>query len=114
MNSNSVCQISNDLNNINIKNNYCFGILFIYLDYVFDENCNTKLIYEKVGKSIINDVLNGINGTLFAYGQTSSGKTYTIQGNNTNPGMLYLAIDDIFNKIANVFIKYIRNHLEII
>ena len=38
----------------------------------------------------ISDVLNGYNGTIFAYGQTSSGKTYTMRG------ITELALQDIF------------------
>lgn len=35
--------------------------------------------------------------TLFAYGQTASGKTHTIMGNNDEPGMIPLALSDIFH-----------------
>ena len=45
---------------------------------------NLKLIkdeiYNSIGRETIEDVLNGYNGTIFTYGQTSSGKTYTMYG----------------------------------
>ena len=37
-------------------------------------------MYESAAKSIVTDVLDGYNGTIFAYGQTSSGKTFTMEG----------------------------------
>ena len=41
-------------------------------------------------------------GTLFAYGQTASGKTHTIMGDESEPGIVPLAIQDIFNHINEV------------
>jgi len=50
-------------------------------DQVYGENSTTTQIYEEMVKSIVDSVtLRGINGTVFAYGQTSSGKTFTMQG----------------------------------
>lgn len=39
-------------------------------------------------------------GTVFAYGQTSSGKTHTMRGTPQEPGITLLAVQDIFNHIA--------------
>jgi hypothetical protein len=41
-------------------------------------------------------------GTIFAYGQTNSGKTYTMKGSSKNPGMIPLAIQDVFSYIKQV------------
>ena len=38
-------------------------------------------VFEDVGKGIVDDVLCGFNGTIIAYGQTSSGKTHTMEAN---------------------------------
>lgn len=46
--------------------------------------------------------MDGVNGTVFAYGQTSSGKTYTIQGNEREPGIIPLGIEQVFSQIRNV------------
>ncbi|XP_065281930.1 uncharacterized protein [Dermacentor albipictus] len=43
----------------------------------------------------------GFNGTIFAFGQTSSGKTYTMMGNSSQPGLIPLAINAIFDIIQN-------------
>ena len=39
-------------------------------------------------------------GTLFAYGQTSSGKTYTMSGTEDSPGIIPYALDEVFNFIS--------------
>eukprot|EP00741_Cyanophora_paradoxa_P010442 tig00000037_g10097.t1 len=49
-------------------------------DRVFGESCTQEEVYEYAARPIVEDVLQGYNGTVFAYGQTSSGKTHTMQG----------------------------------
>lgn len=41
-------------------------------------------------------------GTAFAYGQTSSGKTFTMNGSDNDPGIVHRAVKDIFRKIEMV------------
>ncbi|DAZ93632.1 TPA: hypothetical protein N0F65_007966 [Lagenidium giganteum] len=72
-------------------------------DHIFDETASTQHMYQSVAKRIVRSTLDGINGTIFAYGQTSSGKTYTMQGTGGLPygrvdkmGILQLAVEDIF------------------
>ncbi len=48
-------------------------------DHVFQPKSHQADIYETVAKPIVADVLNGYNGTIFAYGQTASGKTFTME-----------------------------------
>ncbi|OMO75535.1 hypothetical protein COLO4_26044 [Corchorus olitorius] len=49
-------------------------------DRVFRGDCPTKQVYEEGAKEIALQVVSGINSSIFAYGQTSSGKTYTMTG----------------------------------
>ncbi|XP_076754844.1 uncharacterized protein LOC143425727 [Xylocopa sonorina] len=70
-------------------------------DHIFDMNASNLDVFEIVVKPIISAAVNGINGTVFAYGQTSSGKTYTMMGNAEEPGVVPLAIGYIFDAIAN-------------
>ena len=51
-------------------------------DHVFNMESTQKEVYDCAAKPIIESVLDGFNGTIFAYGQTSSGKTHTMQGPN--------------------------------
>ena len=49
------------------------------------------------------DVLSGYNGTIFAYGQTSSGKTHTMEGNIHNEEMMGIIpriVNDIFDHVS--------------
>eukprot|EP00494_Astrolonche_serrata_P031133 UN31402 len=41
----------------------------------------------------------GVNCTIFAYGQTNSGKTYTMLGDENNPGIILLSLSDIYRHI---------------
>jgi centromeric protein E len=50
--------------------------------------------------------LSPLVGTIFAYGQTNSGKTYTMKGSSKNPGMIPLAIQDVFSYIKQVLWPY--------
>lgn len=73
------------------------------LDRIFDIETSQEMIYEEVSKSTIDDVLKGYNGTIFAYGQSGSGKTFTMYGANlyddTFKGIIPRAIDHIFQII---------------
>jgi len=71
-------------------------------DKVFPSDTNQKTIFETVAKPLISAAFEGINGTLFCYGQTSSGKTYTMEGITTDnnlmgviPRMMQLIFDTI-------------------
>lgn len=54
--------------------------LVVSLDRIFDMGSTQESIYEISARPVVNSVLEGFNGTIFAYGQTSSGKTFTMQG----------------------------------
>ncbi|KAG8373871.1 hypothetical protein BUALT_Bualt11G0070400 [Buddleja alternifolia] len=49
-------------------------------DKVFDTTCSTSRVYEEGARDVALSALSGINATIFAYGQTSSGKTFTMRG----------------------------------
>ncbi len=71
-----------------------------YYDKVFDENSSTTDVYSYVASDVVKGVLSGINGTVFAYGQTSSGKTHTmIGGGSSHRGILEMAAEEILTVI---------------
>ncbi|XP_017754603.1 PREDICTED: kinesin-related protein 4-like [Eufriesea mexicana] len=70
-------------------------------DHIFDMNASNSDVFNTVVKPIVNAAVNGINGTVFAYGQTSSGKTYTMMGIEEEPGIVPLAVQHMFDAIAN-------------
>ncbi|KAH8395406.1 hypothetical protein KR215_000569 [Drosophila sulfurigaster] len=70
-------------------------------DYVYDQGSNNQEVFDGMAKHIVEACVRGFNGTIFAYGQTSSGKTYTMMGDQQNPGVMVLAAKEIFNQITN-------------
>ncbi|KAF3584681.1 hypothetical protein F2Q69_00026996 [Brassica cretica] len=64
-------------------------------DKVFGPESVTEDVYENGVKNVALSALMGINATIFAYGQTSSGKTYTMRG------VTEKAVNDIYNHIIN-------------
>ncbi|KAG4106123.1 P-loop containing nucleoside triphosphate hydrolase protein [Neocallimastix lanati (nom. inval.)] len=71
------------------------------VDKIFDVDSNTEEVYNSFIRHIIYSTMDGFNGTVFAYGQTSSGKTHTMHGDRNDPGIIPRAIHDIFQIIQN-------------
>ncbi|CAL9049847.1 kinesin-like protein KIN-7I isoform X1 [Musa acuminata AAA Group] len=68
-------------------------------DRIFGEDCKTVDVYEARTKEIVASAVSGFNGTVFAYGQTNSGKTHTMRGSAAEPGIIPLAVHDLFLSI---------------
>lgn len=62
----------------------------------YDQN---HKIYDASAKRLVRRVMEGYHGTVFAYGMTGTGKTFSMQGTATSPGVIPLAITDIFSFI---------------
>ncbi|KAJ3394725.1 hypothetical protein HDU84_006868 [Entophlyctis sp. JEL0112] len=86
-------------NSITLKDKNPLSFSF---DAIFGPSAQTKDIYTYSAKDIISSCCEGINGTIFAYGQTSSGKTFTMSGDRGTPGVILLAIEDIFGHIQSM------------
>lgn len=56
---------------------------------VFGEACTQLEVFEEILPILHPVVNNGSHACIFAYGQTDSGKTYSMQGTNENPGIYY-------------------------
>ncbi|XP_053991155.1 uncharacterized protein LOC128883143 isoform X2 [Hylaeus volcanicus] len=71
------------------------------LDAIFDQTNSTKDVFDSVVKPIVDSCVEGFNGTVLAYGQTSSGKTHTMQGDPTvkQEGIISYSLKEIFNQI---------------
>ncbi|GAA5923779.1 uncharacterized protein JCM15063_003761 [Sporobolomyces koalae] len=59
----------------------------------------TERLYDRKIRPVVKAALVGFNGTVFAYGQTASGKTHTMMGSANEPGIIPLAIDELFSYI---------------
>ncbi|XP_014207511.1 kinesin-related protein 4 [Copidosoma floridanum] len=69
-------------------------------DHIFDPKKTNVDVFETVVRPIVDAAVKGFNGTVFAYGQTSSGKTHTMLGTLDEPGVTPLAIDRMFDAIT--------------
>ncbi|XP_017241405.1 kinesin-like protein KIN-7K, chloroplastic isoform X1 [Daucus carota subsp. sativus] len=74
------------------------SIAYAY-DKVFGPTTTTCHVYDVAAQHVICGAMEGINGTIFAYGVTSSGKTHTMHGDQRSPGIIPLAIKDTFSII---------------
>ncbi|KAK4504452.1 hypothetical protein PRZ48_005368 [Zasmidium cellare] len=71
-------------------------------DRVFDENTTQNDVYEGTTKGLLDSVLDGFNCTVFAYGATGCGKTHTITGTAQQPGIIFMTMQELFEKIDDV------------
>ncbi|KAI3995579.1 hypothetical protein MKX01_023324 [Papaver californicum] len=81
-----------------VRNEYNPSIAYAY-DRVFGPTTTTRHVYDVAAQHVIAGAMDGINGTIFAYGVTSSGKTHTMHGDQRSPGIIPLAVKDAFSII---------------
>ncbi|MBW0520578.1 hypothetical protein O181_060293 [Austropuccinia psidii MF-1] len=68
-------------------------------DGVYPPASSTFEIYQTHISSMIHDAVHGYNSTLFAYGATGSGKSFSMVGNSKEDGIMTRAIEDVFDLI---------------
>ena len=93
--------ISKDKRSITLKN---YDNKYIY-DKIFPAETDQKTIFNEIGLPLVKKFLSGYNSTIFAYGQTGTGKTHTIIGpleslfddNNDNFGLIPNILNFLFN-----------------
>ncbi|PWA54649.1 kinesin motor family protein [Artemisia annua] len=83
-----------------VRNEYNPATSYAF-DKVFGEYSETQEVYDVAAGPVIKAAMEGINGTVFAYGVTSSGKTHTMHGDHNSPGIIPLAIKDVFSIIQD-------------
>ncbi|ESW17700.1 hypothetical protein PHAVU_007G261400 [Phaseolus vulgaris] len=81
-----------------VRNEYNPSLAYAY-DRVFGPTTTTRQVYDVAAQHTISGAMEGINGTIFAYGVTSSGKTHTMHGDQRSPGIIPLAVKDAFSII---------------
>ena len=98
---------------VNVDMNACFiqvynpqnikEIKSFTFDHTYDWRATQELIFNQTALPILESIMEGYNGTIFAYGQTGTGKTYTMEGsdNEKDKGIIPRSIDWIFNNIKN-------------
>lgn len=89
--NNTICQLSG-AGKVLPNTTYTF-------DHIYDQTAPTTLLYDQLVAPIVQSVVEGFNGTVFAYGQTSSGKTYTMMGADDLPGIIPFTFMGLFKHI---------------
>jgi len=68
-------------------------------DLAFDEHASQRLVYEESTRGIIDGVCSGMNACVFTYGATGTGKTFTMLGSYTEPGIMTRTLQELFGKL---------------
>ncbi len=69
-------------------------------EQIFDGTSTQTEVYDNTAKSMVDGLFAQQNSLLFVYGVSNSGKTFTIQGPQDKPGLLPLALRDIYAKAS--------------
>lgn len=92
-----------------------------YFDRVFDDTDSNLQVYQETTKELVSSLLKGYNCCVFAYGATGSGKTYTMLGTQTDPGVIIFTTMDLYklleekeNKDMELSVSYFEIYNEII
>ncbi|XP_071690452.1 kinesin-like protein KIN-7K, chloroplastic [Rutidosis leptorrhynchoides] len=81
-----------------LRNEETPSIAYAY-DRVFGPTTTTRHVYDIAAQHVVSGAMEGVNGTIFAYGVSSSGKTHTMHGDQRSPGVIPLAVKDAFSII---------------
>ncbi|XP_003387534.1 PREDICTED: kinesin-like protein KIF18A [Amphimedon queenslandica] len=71
-------------------------------DRIFDETSSQQEVFETTTKPILDGLLDGVNCSVFAYGATGAGKTYTMLGNEEEPGIMFLTTMELYRRIERL------------
>ncbi|EXB52669.1 Armadillo repeat-containing kinesin-like protein 2 [Morus notabilis] len=89
-------------------------------DEVLTEFASQKRVYEVVAKPVVESVLDGYNGTVMAYGQTGTGKTFTLgrlgEEDTADRGIMVRSMEDILENISpesdSISVSYLQLYME--
>ncbi|KAF7147114.1 hypothetical protein RHSIM_Rhsim03G0115900 [Rhododendron simsii] len=111
-------EIQPELKRLNLKKNNWSSEAYRF-DEVFSESASQRRVYEAVAKPVVESVLSGYNGTVMAYGQTGTGKTYTLgrlgKDDASERGIMVRAVEDIISSTSgsdSIEISYLQLYLE--
>ncbi|PPD66834.1 hypothetical protein GOBAR_DD36288 [Gossypium barbadense] len=91
-------------------------------DEVLTEFASQKRVYEVVAKPVVESVLDGYNGTVMAYGQTGTGKTFTLgrlgEEDTSARGIMVRSMEEILANVSpetdSISVSYLQLYMETI
>ncbi|XP_045481473.1 kinesin-like protein KIF13A isoform X2 [Harmonia axyridis] len=81
---------------------FAFDHCFNSVDPMKENFASQEVVFESLGRDILENAFQGYNACIFAYGQTGSGKSYTMMGSQDNKGIIPRLCDSLFGKINNL------------
>jgi kinesin family protein 18/19 len=81
-------------NNRNKERQYAF-------DFAFDKHDTTHDVYDRTTRILLDGIQSGYNATVFAYGATGAGKTFTMLGSGDQQGIMSLTLNDLFSEVES-------------
>ncbi|CAJ2650555.1 unnamed protein product [Trifolium pratense] len=114
-------ELQPELKRLKLRKNNWDGETYEF-DEVLTEFASQKRVYEVVARPVVESVLDGYNGTIMAYGQTGTGKTYTLgrlgEEDTAARGIMVRAMEDIFANVSletdSVSVSYLQLYMETI
>ncbi len=103
-NSEICVDVDKENNTVSCTNSKKHETKTFQFDFVYPMDSTQREVYDQVAFPIVDSIFQGYNGTVFAYGQTGCGKTYTMMGITNDPnlrGVIPNAFEHIFNYIKN-------------
>ena len=74
--------------------------LLFNFQHVFTSEHSQEVVFESVGRGVISKIMKGEHVCLFAYGQTSSGKTFSMFGDPNAPGLVPRLGNELFESVS--------------
>ena len=90
-------------------------------DRMFNPDVTTQqAVFEDTAQPLVADVLQGYNATIFAYGQTGTGKTHTMMGSDSDPGIIPRVAEALFDGVCEsdenidftIAVSYVEIYME--
>ncbi|KAJ8950329.1 hypothetical protein NQ318_021189 [Aromia moschata] len=79
---------------------FAFDHCFCSVDPAMGNFASQEVVFDCLGRDILDNAFQGYNACIFAYGQTGSGKSYTMMGSQDNKGIIPRLCDSLFGQIA--------------
>lgn len=108
--SNNVVELDNDVccspenPYVTVKHDTLLNSKTFKVDQVYGSQASQQLIFKNIGNPLLQDFLNGLNVSILAYGQTGTGKTYTMYGHESNDGLVPLILHDLFDQLLDEYL----------
>lgn len=90
-------------------------------DFIFDKTASQSLVFANTTQFLVDGLLKGYNATIFAYGATGAGKTFTMMGSSKSPGVIPQTLDYLFELVGrreaesvDIRVSYVEVYNELI